>query len=194
MAKRSRKSSTKGIDRLGRAIAERPPQPITAELSGELGKIVAERIAGVAPEQRKDVAQRTIIEILLTTPSATPPRPEVPLTGLLRRHVAQELARLWIPKREQARIYRQRRLKFVENLIFIAKWGRKTKAWARAGKPRPKDFERSALETVAKAREVAKARGFQLPADMDKALRFPSRASLDDFLKRERRARKKPQP
>jgi hypothetical protein len=153
-------------DRLGEIIAERPPQPLTWELSGRLGEIIAERIAGLPPEQRIAVAQQTIIEILIT-------RTEVPLTGLLRRHVALELARLWIPKREQAKIYRQRRLELVEALIFLAKCGRKTKAWAKAGKPQPQS---TALDAVAKAS------------------RFQSTAALKQFLKRERQAKKKPRP
>jgi hypothetical protein len=172
MARRGRKSSTPAafrtgsLRRLARIIAERPPQPLTSKLSGDLGKIVAERIAGVAPGQRVEVAQWTILEILLS-------RPEVPLTGLLRRHVALELARLWIPKREQAKIYRQRRLELVEALIFLAKCGRKTKAWAKAGKPQPQS---TALDAVAKAS------------------RFQSTAALKQFLKRERQAKKKPRP
>ena len=61
--------------RLGEIIAERPPQEIASEASGRLGEIIEERIAGLPPEQRIEVAQLTILEILLTTPSAlaTPP-------------------------------------------------------------------------------------------------------------------------
>jgi hypothetical protein len=128
-------------DRLGEIIAERPPQPLTWELSGRLGEIIAERIAGLPPEQRIDVAQQAIIEILIT-------QTEVPLIGLLRRHVALELARLWILPGELKKIERQRDLKNFETLYFLAKWGRKNKAWAKAGKPQPQS---TALDAVADA-------------------------------------------
>jgi hypothetical protein len=162
----------KDIGSLGEIIAERPPQPLTSELSGRLGDIIKERTAGLPPEQRIDVAQRTIIEILLTTPCSTPPRPEVPLTGLLRRHVGLELARLWIDPKELKEIYRQRQLTHIETLYFLAQQSRKTRAWARAGKPQPQS---TALEAVA-----------------DYVGKEPE--TLRQSLKRGRRARKKPQP
>ena len=113
--------------RLGEIIAERPPQEIASKASGRLGEIIEERIAGLPPEQRIEVAQLTILEILLTTPSAlaTPPRPEVPLTGLLRRHVALELARLWT-RSGWAKIERQRELMHIELYIPSPSWREKT--------------------------------------------------------------------
>jgi hypothetical protein len=153
------------LDRLGEIIAERPPQPLTWELSGPLGEIVAERTAGLPPEQRNAVAQLTIIEILIT-------RTDLPLIGLLRRHVALELAERWIPKRELKKVYRQRELKYLESTLKLANLARKTKAWA-PGKPKPRS---TPLEIVV--------------ADSG----FHSIDALAQFLKRERRARKKPRP
>ena len=134
--------------------------------SGRFGEIIAERIAGVAPEQRTDIARRTIIEILIT-------RPEVPLIGLLRRYVAMELEKVWLPKRERQKVYRQRELELIESVYSLAKFGRKNKTWAKAGKPQPQS---TSLEAV---------------ADF---FGFPSPEALAQFLKRERRARKKPRP
>jgi hypothetical protein len=163
----------KSIGRLGEIIAERPPQPLTWELSGRLGEIIAERIAGLPPEQRIDVAQQTVLEILMT-------RPEVPLIGLLRRHVALELARLWIPRGELKKIERQRELKHIESVYSLAKLGRKNKTWAKAGLPQPQS---TSLKAVAD----------YFRKSPDKALR-KSPEALAQFLKRERRARKKTQP
>jgi len=139
--------------------------PLTSELSGRLGEIIAERIADVAPKQRPDIARRTIIEILMT-------RQDVPLTGLVRRHVAGELERLWIPKRELAKINRQRRLIFIESTILLAKSMRKNKGWTKVGKPKPK---LTALEATAEYFET-------------------SPEALQQFIKRERRVKKKPRP
>ena len=93
----------------------------------------------------------------------------VPLTGLLRRYVAFELERLWLPKRELAKTYRQRQLKHLENLLFLAKWSRKNKVWSKAGRVPPQS---TALEAVANC--------------------YGSPAALHQFLKRERRVKKKP--
>jgi hypothetical protein len=164
-------------DRLGEIIAERPPQPLTWELSGRLGEIIAERIAGLPPEQRIAVAQQTIIEILIT-------RTEVPLTGLLRRHVALELARLWIPERELKEIYGQREVKRIEGALFLAKYGRKNKVWAKAGLPQPQS---SALQAVADSLRFEKKHGRWTGRG------FHSVAALAQYLKRWR-AKKNPQP
>ena len=130
-------------DRLAKFIAERPPQQLTWMLSGPLGEIIAERIAGLPLEQRTEVAQLTILEVLLT-------RQEVPLTGLVRRHVVLELAQRWIPKREWNKICKQRELTPIEALYFLAQRARKTKAWP-PGKPKPEAFKKTALEAVADA-------------------------------------------
>jgi hypothetical protein len=139
------------------------PVPLTSLASGRLGEIIAERTAGLPPEQRNDIAQRTIIEVLIT-------QPEVPLSGMLRRHVALELERLWLPKGEQTKIYRQRWLQPIESVIFLAKRTRKNKGWLKVGAPKPQS---TSLEAV---------------ADL---FGFQSVAALKQFLKRERRAMKK---
>jgi len=139
--------------------------PVTGHLK-TLEEIIAVRTAGLPPKQRIDVAQRTIIEILMT-------RPEVPLTGVPRRHVATELERLWISKRELAKIHRQRQLQQIENLLFLAKHSRKNKVWSKAGLAQPRS---TAIEAVAR----------QYGGAPD---------ALKQFLKRERRlAKKKPRP
>jgi hypothetical protein len=117
-----------------------PPDLVTGHLK-DLGKIIEVRTAGLPPQQREDVARRTIIEILAT-------RPEVPLTGMLRRHVALELERLWIPQKERNKINRQRALQHTESLIQLAKVSRKNKLWLKAGKPPP---QLTTIEAVANA-------------------------------------------
>jgi hypothetical protein len=139
------------------------------ELSGRLGEIIAERTAGLPPEQQIDVARRTIIDVLMT-------QPEVPLIGLLRRHVALALERLWLSPGELRKIQRQRELELIEAVGFLAKWTRKNRPWLKVGKKKPKEFDRTPLEAV------VKASGFQ------------SVDALKQFLKRERAAKKKPQP
>jgi hypothetical protein len=143
------------LDHLGEIIAQRPPQQFGWEPGNPIGKIIAERIAGLPPEQqlavltppeqRLAVAQLILIEILIT-------RPEVPLIGILRRHVALELAQRWIPKREWNKICQERELTPIEALYSLAKLGRKDKAaWAKAGKPLPEASKKTALEAVADA-------------------------------------------
>ena len=102
-----------------------PPQPLTWELSGRLGEIVAERIAGLPLEQRTEVAQRTIIEVLLH-------QREVPLVGLLRRYVAQELERLWLPE-ELKQIHRERERQILESTLFLAKWEEENQGLGESG-------------------------------------------------------------
>jgi hypothetical protein len=186
------------LERLAEIIAERPPQPLTAELSGRLGEIIAERTASVAPEQRIHVAQLTIIESLLTTPYAdvvnrgAGARDEVPLTGLLRRHVALELARLWIPdlarlgipEKAFKEILRQRELKHIEDALKLAKWSRETRAWEKADKPRPQS---GALAAVRDSLRFEQKHGRWTGRG------FHSVAALAQYLKRWR-AKKKIQP
>jgi hypothetical protein len=136
-----------------------------AVFSGRFGEIIEERIAGVAPDQERDITRRTVIEVLLT-------RPDVPLTGPLRLQVACALEQLWIPPRELQKIYLQRRLEHYEEWLSAAKWTRKTKPWAKAGKPKPKGLNQPPLDVV------ADFFGFRTPN------------ALAQFLKRERGARK----
>jgi hypothetical protein len=126
-----------------------------------LEKIIAD---GDLPEQVNDATRRTIIEILMNQRA-------VPLQGWARRYVALALERAWIPKKELQKINRQRRLKHLESLLFLAKWGRKNKVWLKAGRSQPRS-------TALKA--AASASGFQ------------STAALGQFLKRERKAKRKP--
>ena len=94
------------LDLVGEIIAERPPQEFGWEPGNPIGKIMVERIAGLppeqqlavlrSPEQRLAVCQLILIEILMT-------RQEVPLIGILRRHVALELAQRWIPRESGTR-------------------------------------------------------------------------------------------
>jgi hypothetical protein len=133
-----------------------------------LDEIIAERTEGLPPEQQNDVARRTIIEILMT-------QPEVPLTGLIRLYVATELERLWLSKRELAKINRQRLLKSVEESLEVARWARKNIWPKRGNRPQP-----TAIAAVAEVIWRDDLRG-----------RFPSTAALEQFLKRERQAKKK---
>ena len=152
-----------------------PPPLQPWELSGRLGEIIAERIAGVAPELHLYIARLTVIDVLLN-------QREVPLVGLLRRYVANELARLWLPKRDLNEIHRQREQQYLESTLLLAKLGRKDKAGAKAGTPKPQS---SALAVVKKAVEVKTRFG-------GRVFRFQSTDALKQFLKRGRRARKKP--
>jgi hypothetical protein len=177
------------LERLAEIIAERPPQPLTSELSGRLGEIVAERVAGLPPKQRVNVAQLTIIEILLTTPHAdvigggAAARAEVPLTGLLRRHVALELARLWIPKKDLNKIYKRRDAKLMDSVLELANWSRETKAWEKTGDPPP---ESSAAQAVVELLKFERKRGRWIGRGVH------SVAALLQYLKRW--GPKKPQP
>jgi hypothetical protein len=141
-----------------------------AVLNGRLGEIIEECTAGLARggPQYFDVAHRTIIEVLLT-------QPEVPLIGLLRHYVAWALEAQWIPKSELKKTYKQRQLEFIETLYSLAQLTRKTKPWAKAGKPKPKGFEKTSLDAVADA--LGK-----------------SPEALVQSIRRGRRPRKKPQP
>jgi hypothetical protein len=137
------------LDRVAVIIAERPPQEFGWEPGNPIREIFLERIAGLppeqllavlnSPEQLLAVGQLILIEILIT-------RTEVPLTGVLRRHVALELAQRWIPKREWNKISQQRELTPIEAAYFLAKWARKNKAW-----PPGKPFKKTALDAVADA-------------------------------------------
>jgi hypothetical protein len=152
-----------------------PPQPLTWELSGRLGEIIAERIAGLPFEQRTEVAQRTVIEVLLH-------QRDVPLVGLLRRYVALELERRWLPPEELKETHRQREQQYLESIFSLTKWTKKTKAGEKVGEPKPRS---SPLATLKKAVEGQIRFG-------GRTFRFQSTDALKQFLKRGRRARKKP--
>ena len=152
---------------LGEIIAECPPQGLTWELSGRLGEIIAERIAGLPFEQRIDVAQQAIIEILIT-------QTEVELTGLVRRHVALELARLWIPEKGAEEDLPATSAKICGEYTQASQsWRGRPRLGRKAGKPKPQ-----------------KTRSEIVVADCG----IHSVDALAQFLKRERRARKKPRP
>jgi hypothetical protein len=134
----------------------------------DFDEIIRERIAGLPPE---DVL-RIIIEVLVT-------QPDLPLTGMARFFVALQLERL-LPKKEQAERERQRLLRSIEDGLVTAKWVRKN-LWPRGPKGEPQP---TAIEVV---RQVI----FRDPDDPHSE--FPTIEALEQFLKRERDAKKKPQ-
>jgi hypothetical protein len=86
--------------------------------SRSLDEIIRERTAGLPPEREIDVRRRTILEILMT-------QPIVPLTDHARLYVALELERLWLPKKELAKIERQRVLRSAERALEVVKRAKK---------------------------------------------------------------------
>jgi hypothetical protein len=97
----------------------------------------------------------------------------VSLTDMARRYVALALERLWLPKKESAKIERQRQLRSAER----------------------------ALEVVKRAKKLARKHGLPTRGSAIAAIhpalvkgpdgrRFQSPAALKQFLKRERAARK----
>src|ERR1700730_1686280 len=88
--------------------------------SRSLDEIIGERTAGLPFERDSywGVVRRTILEILSTQPT-------VPLTDHARLYVARELERLWLPKKELAKIERQRVLGSAEGVLEIAKRAKK---------------------------------------------------------------------
>jgi hypothetical protein len=135
--------------------------------SRSLDEIIRERTAGLPPERKIDVARQTILEILMT-------RPDVPLTDHERLYVALELERLWIPKRELAKIERQRLLRSTERALEVAK--RAKKLARKYGLP----TRGSAIAAIRLA--LVKGRDGRT---------FQSSAALKQFLKRERRIKKR---
>jgi hypothetical protein len=132
-------------------------------------KIIRERTAGLPPERKIDVGRRTILEILMTQPT-------VPLTDELRLYVALALERLWLPKKELAKIERQRELRKVERALDVVKRAKKLArklGWPTRGGP-------SAIEAIRPA----------LVKGPD-GRRFQSPAALAQFIKRARAAKKK---
>jgi hypothetical protein len=132
-------------------------------------EIIRERTAGLPPERKIDVGRRTILEILMTQPT-------VPLTDDLRLYVALELERLWLPKKELAKIERQRELRKVERALDVVK--RAKKLARKYGRP-----TRGGPTAIALIRPaLVKGRDGRT---------FQSSAALKQFLKRERRAKKR---
>jgi hypothetical protein len=151
----------------GQASAAAAPGAVMKDFD----EIIRERIAGLPPEQiTEDVLRDTIIEVLMT-------QPDVPLTGMARFFVALQLERL-LPKKEQAERERQRLLRSIEDRLVTARWARKN-LWPKRG---PKG--ELAIESV---RKVI----FRDPHDPHSE--FPTIEALEQFLKRGRAAKKKPQ-
>jgi hypothetical protein len=137
--------------------------------SQSLDEIIRERAAGLPPEREIDVVRRTILEILKTQPT-------VPLTDYWRRYVALELERLWLPKKESAKIERQRVLRSAERAIEVVK--RAKKLARKHGLPTRGGL--TAIEAIHPA--LVKGPNGRI---------FQSPAALAQFLKRERSPKKK---
>jgi hypothetical protein len=145
-----------------------------------INEIIRERTAGLSPKQINDpgmqhavvdVVRRTILKILMT-------QPDVPLTDYARHYVALELERLWLPKKERAKIERQRVLRSAEGALDMAKRAKelaKKTSWLKYRRGGP-----SAIETIRPA----------LVKGPDGST-FQSPDALAQFLKRERAAKKK---
>jgi hypothetical protein len=138
--------------------------------SRSLDEIIRERTAGLPPEREIDVVRRTILEILMTQPT-------VPLTDHARLYVALALERLWLPKKESAKIERQRVLRSAERALEVVK--RAKKLARKHGLP----TRGAAIEAI----HPALVKG---PDDRT----FQSPAALAQFLKRERSPKKKKKP
>jgi hypothetical protein len=128
--------------------------------------IIRERTAGLPPEQEADVRRRTIIEVLMT-------QPDVPLTGMTRLFVALELERLWLPKKESAKIERQRVRRSAERALEVVKRAKKL------ARKHGLSTRGVAIEAIHPALVGPDGRTFQSPA------------ALAQFLKRERSPKKK---
>jgi hypothetical protein len=145
---------------------------VTADAGKSLDEIIGECARrGLLPEQEIDVVRRTILDVLMT-------QPDVPLTGMVRRYVALELERLWLPKKELAKIERQRLLRSAERALEVAK--RAKKLARKHGLP----TRGSAIAAIRPALFKGHVKGRD-------GHRFQSSAALKQFLKRERRAKKR---
>jgi hypothetical protein len=177
-----------------------PRKPLTAAedkpalmppSSRSLDEIIGERTAGLPFETFErdpywDVVRRTILEILQTQPT-------VPLTDHARHYVALELERLWLPKKERAKIERQRTLRGIETWLDIVKRAKKLAGpdIVKRAKKLAKKLARSQdLSIQGSAIEAIEA---ILPAIVKgpDGRTFQSSAALAQFLKRERAAKKK---
>ena len=139
--------------------------------SRSLDEIIGERTAGLPFEQDSywDVVRRTILEILRDQPT-------VPLTDHARLYVALALERLWLPKKELAKIKRQRTLRGAEIALDVGKRAKKLareRGWPTRG-------GLTAIEAIHPA--IVKG---------PDGRRFQSPAALAQFIKRERAAKKK---
>jgi hypothetical protein len=151
--------------------AEAKPAPVVPLASQSLDEIIEERTANVPPGQAMDVALEVVREALMS---------DVPLTGMDRLFVALTLECL-LPPKKRAVIERQRLLRSIEDALVTAKWARKN-VWpkhGRKGERRP-----AAIEAV---RQVI----FRNPDDFPADSRFPTVEALEQFIKRERREKKK---
>jgi hypothetical protein len=135
----------------------------------DVDEIIRARTEGLPLGQEIDAARRTILEVLMT-------QPDVPLTDYWRRYVALELGRLWLPKKELAKIERQRLLGSIESGLDIVK--RAKKLARKHGLP-TRDGP-SAIALIRPA--LVKGPGGRT---------FQSPAALKQFLKRERQAKKR---
>jgi hypothetical protein len=142
---------------------------VTADAGKSLDEIIRERTAGLPLEQAMDVALQAIREALMAHPDAP-----LTLTGMERILVVLALERLF-PKKKQAEIERQRLLRSIEDALVTAKWAKKNLWLKRGPKGQPQP---TAIEAV---REVI----FRNPGD-----RFPTVDALEQFIKRERAAKK----
>jgi hypothetical protein len=139
--------------------------------SRSLDEIIGERTAGLPFERDSywDVVHRTILEILRTQPT-------VPLTDHARLYVVLALERQWLPKKELAKIKRQRTLRGAERAHDVVKRAKKLArklGWPTRGGP-------TAIERIHQA--IVKG---------PDGRRFQSPAALAQFIKRERAAKKK---
>jgi hypothetical protein len=137
--------------------------------SRSLDEIIRERTAGLPPEREIDVVRRTILEILMTQPT-------VPLTDHARLYVALALERLWLPKKESAKIERQRVLRSAERALEVVKRAKKL--------ARKNGLPTRGGPTAIEAIRPALVKG-------PDGRTFQSPAALAQFLKRERSPKKK---
>jgi hypothetical protein len=150
--------------------AEVKPAPPS---SRDLDEIIRERTAGLPFEQATEVALRAVREALMASPDAP-----LILTGMERILVILALEQR-LPPKERSEIERQRLLRNVERALESARWAKKN-IWPihrRKGEPQP---------TVP---EVVRQVIFRDPYNLDS--RFPTIEALGEFVKRERRAKKK---
>jgi hypothetical protein len=145
--------------------------------SRSLDEIIGERTVGLPFERDSywDVVRRTILEILMTQPT-------VPLTDHARLYVALALERLWLPKKELAKIERQRTLRGAERALDVVKRAKKLAKKLARERGCPTRGGPDAIEAIRPA----------LVKGPD-GRTFQSSAALAQFIKRERAAKKKPQ-
>jgi hypothetical protein len=138
----------------------------------DFDEIIRERTAGLPLKQAMEVALQALREALIT-------QPDVPLTltGMARVLVVLGLEQR-LPPKEQAKIERQRLLRNIDQSREFAKWAKKN-IWPKGGQ------KLAALEAV------QQWCAFKDPTDLSS--RFPTVEALEQFIKRARTAKKKPQ-